>query len=332
MEDTSHVSPLRRWLESILVWYILFMIVYLLARFVVQTEWRFIALVNNAAPYLFLLVLFGLLIAVLLRSRRLIGIYLLVSLVGVLWVGMAVAPALPRSSITGTEVRIASFNVFPDNPTISEAVEWIDSYQPDIIALQELPDDQSAFAPFEQDFAYSALADTPTVGRVFSQYPITSSETVDLLGWQIQRLILNIEGTDVVVYNVHLIMPLNDREVDWLILRYDESRRNAQLEQLVNLIAAETLPVILVGDLNMTEWSPAYHLLTRELRDAYRMSSWGVGATFPASEGEELGGAYPRLFRLDYVWYSDPIVANSAFVGANLGSDHLPLIVELTIP
>ena len=53
MDETSHISPLRRWLESILVWYILFMIVYLFARFILQTEWRFIALVNNAVPYLF---------------------------------------------------------------------------------------------------------------------------------------------------------------------------------------------------------------------------------------------------------------------------------------
>ena len=332
MDDTSRISPLRRWLESILVWYILFMIVYLVARFIFRTDWRFIALINNIAPYLFLPVVFGLMIALLLRARRLSGLYLLGTLVGALWI---LPPLIPtqfnNSSAEGTQIEIVSFNLYPDNPTLDEASAWISAYAPDIVALQEMPNDMSAFANFDS-FYNERIAQTVERGNiVYTQYPVIDTSDIEIDNGIIQRLVLDIEGMQVALYNVHLIMPLNDREADWLILRYDEARRNAQIEQLIDIISQEPLPIIMVGDFNLTEWSPIYHRLAGVLDDAYRNTSWGIGATFPASASEEISAGYPRLFRLDYVWYSEELSATTAVVGANLGSDHLPLRVELTL-
>lgn len=332
MDDTTHISPLRRWLESFLVWYILFMIVYLLAHFVIRTDWRFIALINNIAPYLFLPVVIGLIIALLLRSRRLSGLYFLVALVGALWILPSLIPIqFSTSSSEGTEIELISFNLYPDNTRLESASAWISAYAPDIIALQEMPDDMLAFS--ELDSIYNErVAQTIERGNiVYTHYPILESGDIEISNGIIQRLVLDIEGTAVALYNVHLITPLNDRETDWLVLRYDEARRNAQIEELIELVTQETLPVIMVGDFNLTEWSPIYHRLDSVLDDAYRSSSWGIGATFPAGISEELIGGYPRLFRLDYVWYSDDLSANVAFVGANIGSDHLPLRVELSL-
>ena len=333
MDDTTHVSPLRRWLESILVWYIIFMILYLLARFVIRTDWRFIALINNIAPYLFFPVVIGLLIALLLRSRRLSGLYLLVSSVGVLWIVPPLIPAqITPSSVQGTEIDLITFNLYPENETLDEASAWISAHAPDIVALQEMPDNMSAFEQLD-NFYNERSAQTIERGNIiYTNYPILETEDIEIENAVIQRLVLDIEGTEVALYNVHLIMPLNERETHWTVLRYDETRRNSQIQALIDIIRVETLPMILVGDLNMTEWSPIYHQLTAELDDAYRNSSWGIGATYPAGAGEDISAGYPRLFRIDYVWYSEGIQATSAVVGANLGSDHLPLLVELTIP
>lgn len=332
MDDTTHISPLRRWLESILVWYILFMIVYLVARFVIRTEWRFIALLNNVAPYLFLPVLIGLLIALLLRARRLSGLYLLVTLVGVLWI---VPPLIPTqfgtTSQQGTQVEVITLNLYPFNTNLDQASAWISAYAPDIVALQEMPDDMSAFDALDTFYSQQSAQTIEYGSIVYTNFPILTSEDIDLGEASIQRLVLDIEGTEVALYNVHLAAPLNDRETNWTALRYDESRRNAQILALIDIINAETLPMIVLGDFNMTEWSPSYHQLTAVLDDAYRNTSWGIGATFPAGESEELSSGYPRLFRLDYLWYSDSMAVTNALVGANIGSDHLPLRVELVI-
>ncbi|MEL6527929.1 MAG: hypothetical protein AAFQ07_19685, partial [Chloroflexota bacterium] len=61
MNDRPSISTPSRWLVSILIWYMLFIVVYLLGRFVVPVEWRFIAFLNNVAPYLFFPVIIGLL-------------------------------------------------------------------------------------------------------------------------------------------------------------------------------------------------------------------------------------------------------------------------------
>lgn len=332
MDDTTHISPLRRWLESILVWYILFMILYLLARFIIRTDWRFIALINNVAPYLFIPILIGLLIALLLRARRLSGLYMLGALVGVLWILPPLIPAQVKPAPEGTQIDLITFNLYPENDSLGEVSAWISSSAPDIVALQEIPDDMSAFE--ELDALYNERS-AQTIERgniVYTNYPILETGDIEIENAVIQRLVLDINGTDVALYNVHLIMPLNERETDWTILRYDEARRNAQIEALIDIIRVEPLPIILVGDFNMTEWSPIYHQLGTELNDAYRNASWGIGATFPAGASEGFMSTYPRLFRIDYVWYSEEVQANSAVVGANLGSDHLPLVVELTIP
>lgn len=333
MDETSHISPLRRWLESMLVWYILFMIAYLVARFVIQTDWRFVALLDNFAPYLFFPVIIGLLIALLLRARRLSGVYLLVSLIGLLWIGMALIPnQFAGASDDGKRIEIISFNLFPENTQLDEVADWISTHSPDIVALQEIPDDVSAFTELASAYDYTATLDSVTDSIVYSRYPILESEDIALDDWMVQRLLLDIEGSHIVFYNLHLFMPLNENETAWLALRYDDARRDSQIKHLLELVETETLPVILAGDFNMTEWSPIYAELSSQLQDAYRNSSWGIGATFPAGASEEINATYPRLFRLDYIWYSEPIEANSAIVGTNLGSDHLPLRVELIIP
>lgn len=333
MDEPSHISPLRRWLESMLVWYLLFMIAYLVARFVIQTDWRFVALLDNVAAYLFFPIIIGFLISLLLRARRLFGLYLLVSLIGLLWVGRALIPLqFSEASMNGTRIELISFNVSPENTRLDEASAWISSHSPDILALQDFAEDMSAFSALAESYEYSASLDFVTDSVVYSRYPILEAGDISLDDWMIQRLVLDVEGSQVLLYNLHLSMPFNENEADWLVLRYDDFRRDAQIKRLMEAVAEETLPVILAGDFNMSEWSPIYSELASQLQDAYRNTSWGIGATFPAGASEEPYATFPRLFRLDYVWYSEPIEANYAIVGTNLGSDHLPLRVELIIP
>ena len=139
-------------------------------------------------------------------------------------------------------------------------------------------------------------------------------------------------GIALMLYNLHLQMPLNEDESQPLLLRYHETVRNQQIVELLSYITLEDLPVIAAGDFNMSEYSPVYNTLRAQLTDVYRSTSWGIGATWPAGESEELGDFLPRLFRLDYVWITPQIQAKNAAVATAPGSDHLPLLVELIVP
>lgn len=302
-------------------------------------EWRFIAFLNNIAPYLFFPVVIGLLISLLLRATRVAGVYLLATLIGALWLGPALsAPFInpPSADPDAETLQIISFNVQPDNQTTAEAVDWLLAFQPEILALQDLPapEDFEGFDALVEAYPFQATRQERVGVALFSQYPILEAEDIMVNDSPVQRAVLDIAGREVIVYNIHAWFPLNDNEGAWLPLRYDETERNAQIRDLMDLIAAEEAPVLLIGDLNLTEWSRVYHRIAAQLTDSYRSAAWGIGATWPVGDGtnEDLGGGYPRLFRLDYVWHSDSITSLSATVGASLGSDHLPLLVDIAIP
>jgi endonuclease/exonuclease/phosphatase (EEP) superfamily protein YafD len=126
-------------------------------------------------------------------------------------------------------------------------------------------------------------------------------------------------------------MPLNENEGDFLLSRYDESRRNQQIDELLRFVQGETLPILLAGDFNMSEWSPVYNQIDSFLDDAYRQSSWGIGATWPAGASEELPDFLPPLLRLDYFWHSAGIEPLSTTLGLPLGSDHLPIVLDFVL-
>lgn len=161
--------------------------------------------------------------------------------------------------------------------------------------------------------------------RLYSRYPVLSAGIVTIeearsgfAGRWAVRAVLNVESQALVVYAVHLSMPLSSGQGF-----YNEVHRNQQIDNLVERIRAEQNPVILAGDFNLSHTSAAYRSLQAGgLRDAHWEAGRGYGMTFPAF------GALPPLLRIDYVWYSKGLTTVRAQRGAHLGSDHFPLIVD----
>ncbi|MDQ7027161.1 MAG: endonuclease/exonuclease/phosphatase family protein [Anaerolineae bacterium] len=328
MAEPQKPSLLRRWLTSLLFLYALVLVIYLLLRWIVQANWSLLLLGHTIAFYLFLPVIAGLVIAMLLRARRLAGFYWLLTIIGLVWFVPRMMPPLSEPQQNGTSLKIISFNMFPENQRLDDVTTWLLAQDADVIGLQEIGVDLPLLA---DEYPYFVSQDVVNGQALFSRYPIQMTETVQLGDIPQQRHLLNINGLPVVLYNLHLYMPLNEDESQTLFLRYDESRRNRQINELLTFIAGENQPTIVMGDFNMSEFSPIYGRLNARLHDAYRVTSWGLGQTWPGGASEELGDNFPPLFRLDYVWYTDGIQALEAQVGSRLGSDHLPLIVNLDI-
>jgi len=103
--------------------------------------------------------------------------------------------------------------------------------------------------------------------------------------------------------------------------RFSEARN---LRRLIREVEAETrIPLLLMGDIN--EWQPFSKLL-RFLDE--EMRPLPIKATFPA---------FSPLLRLDRVWHDTPgdmqvIAHRLAGKGFRTVSDHLPIVVEVTLP
>lgn len=326
MPKSSILNRLISWIDSLFFWYALALIVILLARFVIQADWWWLLLLVNGAPYLFLPVLLGVICGLILRQRRLIFAYLLLSVAGVLWVLIPLLPPFFAAAPQGTALRLLTFNAFPENPDLAPAENWLLEQDADIVLLQELIGEIPALRA-----AYPHQAEQARGLLLLSRFPVLENESIMLDGLPQQRVRLEIDGASLTIYNLHLFMPLNEDESQSLLLRYDEQRRNRQIRELLELLQAESGRLLVAGDFNMSEWSPIYGELRAGLRDAFRVSAGGIGATWPGGASEELDDFLPPLLRLDYVFYRGAIEAVDVQVGLKLGSDHLPLRVDLRL-
>ncbi|HEV2123650.1 MAG TPA: endonuclease/exonuclease/phosphatase family protein, partial [Chloroflexota bacterium] len=96
-------------------------------------------------------------------------------------------------------------------------------------------------------------------------------------------------------------------------------------------------PLIVAGDLNLTDQTPDYRRLrSLGLQDAYRVSGWGFGFTFPAIPTQHVMHSlrhFPPFLRIDYVLHSKQITPLRAEVLTSApGSDHHPVIADVLLP
>lgn len=99
--------------------------------------------------------------------------------------------------------------------------------------------------------------------------------------------------------------------------------RNEQLEELVKTVDTTT-PTILIGDLNTSCWGSSFKRLLKNSKLKNSSKGFGFQPTWPAGT--------PILFTaIDHMLHSDNIVIVDRRIGKNVGSDHLPLIVDFVV-
>lgn len=243
----------------------------------------------------------------------------------------------------GPDLRLLTYNLHAEETLLDPQLNLIRGAGADIVALQELsfPAAKRFAKALSGDYPYQALhpnAQACSGQGILSRFPIRADEYwqhVDIrnaLGHQ--RAVLDIGGRPVALYNLH---PVHPGMVDAL---YDAAPRAEEVTRLLERVGAETLPVILAGDFNMSDQSDDYRRITARLRDAFRQAGRGLGYTFPdwrAPQSRSVVnglplGFVPRLVRLDYVFHNPTMRVAAAQVWAESGgSDHRPLLVALDI-
>lgn len=232
----------------------------------------------------------------------------------------AAQPESPRLSLL-------SYNINTANHQIEPVIQIIRESNADVVAIQELSPwmAEAIDAQLAADYPYRALhpqADFSGQG-VLSRYPIRSDDF-----WQInlghQRVELDWNGQPLVLFNVHPVHPLRG-------LRYDGESRAEEVTDVLDRAGLETLPVVIAGDFNMTDFSADYARVAQLYSDSFREVGWGMGFTFPEF-ANVTGIALPPIARIDYIFYNADFQALEAQVIAQSGgSDHRPLFAVLAL-
>lgn len=212
---------------------------------------------------------------------------------------------------------------------LEKIAEVLQQANVDIIGLQEVDrafDERSNFVLQAKELA-SALGYHYCYGEnllvndgegaygtaILSKYPIIRSENIHLSSFDDEQrgvLIAKIQMDEQVVsfYNTHLGLALEDRLI--------------QVKEIGALLQDEINPYLLVGDFNTIDTNADYEWLMKhgKLQDPFYGQS---GAdTFPADHPTE---------RIDYILLSQGITYDKQEVIHVETSDHVPIVVEVTI-
>ena len=251
------------------------------------------------------------------------------------------SPAPINITNSQPSLKILSHNVGWSTTQSPTLFKLIQKQQPDIIFLQEIVQKHTkrTFTSLKADYPYQI--GTPPVG-ILSKYPIVSSEILHLAGHREtqQRAIIKFNEQEVVIYNMQATGPWFKIYNIWRFLTipvYNYSPRSPEIQDLVQRVEREILPVIVAGDFNMTDETQDYDRVQKVSQDSFRKSGFGFGFTWP--HGWELKFLVKRsnwrlnypVFRIDYIWYSKHWGAKSSSVLEATESDHLPIAAELIL-
>ena len=228
-------------------------------------------------------------------------------------------PEVPRSE-GPRSLRLLSANLQFDNPSHELFFDLIDREKPDVILLFELSWKWLPDLKFlEREYPYFRVAPSPGHSGcgIYSRLPL---EEVSIDGVPpgpnfVVKAQIAIADTVVNVFGTHPLAPYTPEERDL---------RNQQLSSLAKLVGFRPSHTIVAGDFNTSSWSPCFGRFvdTTGLRDTRR--GFGICPTFPAR-------FWPAMTPIDHCLVSLDIGVVDRRVGKDIGSDHLPIVVDLQI-
>lgn len=224
---------------------------------------------------------------------------------------------LPSQRPFDPPLRLIFSNINYDNAEPERLVQWVAAEQPDIVLVVEL--DQVAQDAFAELDGYPHRLEM--IGRaqglgVYSRLPLQRRELKRIGGeefWMSAIVDIEWDGGPVRLVATHPPPPISG---EWW------RRRDRQIAALGDWVKAQEVPVIVAGDFNAVPWAPALQDLERESPLQNTRRGFGTAATWPT---------FGPGFRIpiDHVFATAQFEAGSFRAGPVVGSDHLPLRVEL---
>jgi endonuclease/exonuclease/phosphatase (EEP) superfamily protein YafD len=262
----------------------------------------------------------SLLLAVLLAWRRAAVPAVLAMVLGV-WhalPGFAASPgAVASQACTGPAFTVATVNVQFSNERRDAFRTWLAMQPADFLVIQEVTEAWAAELEAQTAYPHRHIVsrEDPYGLALLSRWPMESVTLVDLAGDGLPSLtgIVDAGGQRIRFLGLHTHWPLTPALA---------AARDEALQGAAALASAADLPVVLLGDLNLTPDSPAFHRLIDEsgLRDAMMGRGW---------HPTWLAGFWPLALRIDHVLVSPSLCVEQAEVGPSIGSDHWPVVATL---
>lgn len=149
---------------------------------------------------------------------------------------------------------------------------------------------------------------------------LVSSRILDIVAVDADRpaieAVFTVGGQEVAVLSVHPSHPINAALT---------SLRDEMLRATKDWADRQDSPCVVIGDLNTTPWSYAFSILTADGKLISTLDGRGNQGSIPAHL------PVPWMLPIDHCLHSVGLVCVDRHVGPRVGSDHLPLLVTLSL-
>lgn len=208
-------------------------------------------------------------------------------------------------------------NVYTDNRQFERLLTSVSTHNPDFLLLMEVDDRwMKALKPLDETYPHQAVASRDdNFGIAFySQLLIDNWKVVNWGDSGVPTLIVNMQlaGQPVTIVGLHTLPPANG----------EYSRiRNLQLEELTNFVNNSSQPVIVMGDFNITSWSPYFADLINQTNLHDSRHGFGIQPSWN-------GGKRALAIPIDHVLVPDEVTVTDRKVLEDIGSDHWPVRID----
>ena len=293
----------------------------LLARY-----WWLADLIANLRVQLITGLIFSLVCIICVRQKRLAVCVML----ALIWHCSWITPYLfaPQKPIGVRSLKICTVNVLTQNSQHDKVLTVLKTADPDVIAVLELGTAlESRFIEELSDLYPYRITQPSDIGNfgigLWSKMPLQDETVFNLTVPLVPSISAKVswKGQVVRLFATHPIPPINSR--------YFQAR-NRHLELLAERIRkgsenTEEASTVVVGDLNLTPWSPWYRKFLRdsEMEDCVH--------------GDRIASLRPTWYRwprfpfglvLDHGFCSGTLVCSGRKVLEDIGSDHRPVLLE----
>lgn len=234
-------------------------------------------------------------------------------------------PVKPVETVSGASIRVLNANVLISNTQYERLAQLIQREAPDLVALEEV--DATWLTVLEPSlyhiYPYRKLVplDSPFGIALYSKLPLSGVQVKFFgkayRGRLFPSILAQVQYGKQKTFSVlatHPLPPKSGFEV-----------RNSQLADIAAQRSGFGKDLVVVGDLNISQWSPYFSRFigATGLRDSQR--GFGVQPSWPANA--------PLLrVPIDHVLVSPGIAVINRRLGPDIGSDHLPVIADLRLP
>lgn len=207
-------------------------------------------------------------------------------------------------------VHVVAANIAGDRGVLSEAIDDVLARNADVVVISEVTYEVDMM--LQEEYRYWYFPTEISDVRVYARWPVRPLDAaVDLPGGKASWVQVEADEFTFAVYALHLPKPALDPHPP---LTVSLSTHRQMLEDLAEAVSLSELPVMVAGDLNLSDRAAGYRELDGVLRDAMR-ANWAG----PTSVRERLR---PFLLRIDHIFIPEDWCAADAGRFDIEGSDH----------